>query len=449
MVGGGGGKVDYYERAMDDASLVRAAREGDRSAFAGIYDRYADSIYSFLVTVVRNRDDAADLLQDTFLTAGSRLHQLRDPARLRPWLYAIARHLAMKSLSRSGRQQPLDDVDVVDAAPGPQDEALRSELAALIEEAAAGLGAQDRVVLDLHLRQGLEGQELGEALGVGAGHAYVMLTRMRDQVERSLGALLVARQGSRDCSKLAGVLKDWDGRFSPLWRKRVARHVDKCDACSALRKRIVSPASMLGVLPLLPAPAHARDGVLDRVQLMSSTGRAWPESRGGFPPPMARRRRRVAVAAVAAAIVLLLLAVPTVALVTDDSGGVDPVEPTGPPEFPLEFPDDVFKSPEPLPEQFQPIEVPEPVEAAPANPGAPPAPVPPPPARPAPRPVPPAVVGQPGVVATPSPSPPPPPGPAGTPGTDSGPGTPGRPGRVPPPPSPAIRFTLGEPVAPR
>lgn len=381
--------MDYYERAMDDAALVRAACEGDKNAFAGIYDRYSDRLYSFLCTVVRNRDEAADLLQDTFLTAGARLHQLRDPDKLRPWLYAIARHLAMKSLSRSGRQDPLDDLEVTDTAPGPSEVAAQSELATLINDAAEGLGAQDRVVLDLHLRQGLEGQELGRALGVSAGHAYVMLSRMRDQVERSLGALLVARQGSGDCGKLRAILKPWDGRFTATWRKRVARHVDGCEVCGELRKRMLSPISMLGTIPMLPAPAHARAAVLEQVQLVGhaagvsslAAGRyaaeRWPVRYEGFPPPIARRRRPVIALAAGLALLLMLLTGPTVALV-----GEPAPEAPEPPVYPLVFPTDAFQPPQPLPPQFQPVEVLEPDETA-STPGrqAPPAPRPTPAGR--------------------------------------------------------------------
>ncbi len=179
----------------------------------------------------------------------------------------------MKNLKRTGSQDPLDeDFELADPAAGPTELAAKSELAVLIQAAAEGLGAQDRVVLDLHLRQGLEGQELAEALGVNPSHAYVMLSRMRDQVERSLGALMVARQGSKDCRKLEALLKPWDGRLSATWRKRVARHVDGCAICSDLRKRMLSPAAMLGlgVIPLIAAPASAKEKFLEKLQLVGS-----------------------------------------------------------------------------------------------------------------------------------------------------------------------------------
>lgn len=433
--------MDYDVRAMDDAPLVRAACEGDTQAFADIYDKYADRIFSFLCTVVRNREDAADILQDTFLTAGARLHQLRDPEKLRPWLYAIARHLAMKSLSRSGKQDPLDEnFEIADTSAGPADVASQGELAVLIREAAEGLGDQDRIVLDLHLRQGLEGRELGEALGVGAGHAYVMLSRMRDQVERSLGALLVARQGSKDCRKLEAILKPWDGRFTAIWRKRVARHVDGCDICGELQKRVLSPASMLGAIPLVAAPAYARVAVLEEVQLVGSEGELssidpsarvdnskWPAGLGGFPPPMPLRRRRPPLAALLAGafVLILLLAVPTVALMGDpepDSSGkpgaADEVVET-PVSYPLVFNDYVLKTPQsPEPE----VVVDAGTDPAATKPGGGGSIIKPAPPRPKPKPVL-TAAPQPAPVPPARPSPVPPERPTPSPGAPGGPGS--------------------------
>ena len=62
-----------------DAELVRASVGGDRNSFAALYDRYADGVYDFCTSVLRDRDDAADAMQDTFLIAAVRLNQLRDP----------------------------------------------------------------------------------------------------------------------------------------------------------------------------------------------------------------------------------------------------------------------------------------------------------------------------------------------------------------------------------
>ncbi|HYQ64972.1 sigma-70 family RNA polymerase sigma factor [Actinophytocola sp.] len=252
-----------------DAELVAGVLAGDRDAFAAVYDRYADRLHDFCHSVLRDRDEAADAVQDTFVLAAQRLVQLNDPDRLRPWLYAVARSVALRRV-RARRRVVLDEVgEMADTDPGPHRAAEQEALRELVWTAAGGLSERDRALLDLHLRQGLEGAELGEAMGVSTSHAYVLLTRLRDQVERSLGALLIARLGRADCTELDAVLSGWDGKFSPIMRKRVARHVDQCDVCADRRRIAVSPWALLAGVPLLPAPLFLRDRVMAQVQLAS------------------------------------------------------------------------------------------------------------------------------------------------------------------------------------
>jgi len=223
--------------------------------------------------------------------AAERLGQLRDPERLRPWLYAVARSQALRRVRARQRVAPEEEmIDRPDTAAGPERATEQADLRELVWNAAAGLSERDRALLDLHLRQGLEGAELGEAMGIPAGHAYVLLSRLRDQVERSLGALLVARLGRRDCPDLAKLLTGWDGRFSPLIRKRVARHVDDCDVCGERRRVVASPLALLAAVPPLPAPAALRDRVLEGLQLTGAHGTQPPgqgPGPGGPPTPAA------------------------------------------------------------------------------------------------------------------------------------------------------------------
>jgi RNA polymerase sigma factor (sigma-70 family) len=288
--------------ARDDAELVRAATAGDRGAFAAIYDRYADRLHDFCWSVLRDRDEAADATQDAFLVAAERLGQLRDPERLRPWLYAVARSQALRRVRARSRVAPEEEMtELPDPASGPEQAAERSDLRELVWNAAAGLSERDRALLDLHLRHGLEGAELGQAMGVEPGHAYVLLSRLRDQVERSLGALLVARLGRDDCPDLAAILSGWDGRFTPLIRKRVARHVDACEVCGERRRTAASPLALLAAVPPMPAPAFLRDRVLERVELVAGAGSGGEGSGGsGIHSP----RRRGAVVALVAAMLL-------------------------------------------------------------------------------------------------------------------------------------------------
>jgi RNA polymerase sigma factor (sigma-70 family) len=256
-----------------DAELARAAAGGDRGAFAEIYDRYADRLHDFCIGMLRDRDAAADCVQDAFCTAATRLTQLREPDKLRPWLYAIARNEALRRLRERRRETPTDELpDDMSDEPGPETLAARTELADLIAEAAGGLSDRDRSVLELAYRHGLDGPDLAEALGVSRTNANTLVHRLRETIERSLGALLVARRArntSDGCPELAAVLDGWDGHFTILMRKRIARHIESCPACDEDRRRLVSPAALLGAVPVfIPAPAWLRDRTLSDIRLV-------------------------------------------------------------------------------------------------------------------------------------------------------------------------------------
>jgi len=85
---------------VSDAELACAAAAGDRAAFGAIYDRYADRLHDFCIGMVRDRDSAADCVQEVFCTVADRLPQLRDANKLRPWLYAIARNEALSQIRK-------------------------------------------------------------------------------------------------------------------------------------------------------------------------------------------------------------------------------------------------------------------------------------------------------------------------------------------------------------
>lgn len=259
-----------------DAELAGAAAGGDRGAFAAIYDRYADRLHDFCVGMLRDRDGAADCVQDAFCTAATSLSQLREPDKLRPWLYAIARNEALRRLRERRREKPSQELpDAVSEDPGPDTLAARTELADLIAEAAGGLSDRDRSVLELAYRHGLAGPELADALGVSPVNANRMVSRLRETVERSLGALLVSRRARRTpggCPELAAVLDGWDGRFSVLMRKRIARHIEACPTCDEDRQRLVSPTALLAGAPVfIPAPPWLRERTLREVRLTTSS----------------------------------------------------------------------------------------------------------------------------------------------------------------------------------
>ena len=172
-----------------DAALVAGLVGRDPAAVADLYDRYADRLLGFCTGMLRDHHEAADALHDTILVAADRVGQLRDPERLRPWLYAIARTQCLARLRRRERTAVAEDPTVLaggrtmgaEAAPGGDGAraAEGGEAAELVWAAAEGLDEGDRVLLELNLRQGLVGGELAAAAGVKPGQISMVTGRMR------------------------------------------------------------------------------------------------------------------------------------------------------------------------------------------------------------------------------------------------------------------------------
>ncbi|SEH84711.1 RNA polymerase sigma factor, sigma-70 family [Mycolicibacterium rutilum] len=312
-----------------DAELVRGSMSGDRAAFAAIYDRYADRLHDFCVGMLRDLDGAADCVQETFCIAATRLPQLRDPDRLRPWLYSIARNEALRRLRELRRETPSDELpdhesDDADA----ETLSARTELANLIAEAAGGLSDRDRAVLDLTFRHGLDGPELAEALGVSRASANTMVSRLRQTVERSLGALLVSRRAQKNnqgCAELRGILASWDGQFTVLMRKRISRHIESCAVCDEERRRLVSPTALLAAAPvMIPAPKWLRDKTMHDIDLVShDTAMANGADRSTDVRGARADRRRMMVAA----LLIAELAAATALLIAYINSSATPVSP--------------------------------------------------------------------------------------------------------------------------
>jgi RNA polymerase sigma factor (sigma-70 family) len=212
------------------------------------------------------------MVQDVFCIAAERLNQLRDPNRLKPWLYAVLRNEVYRRTKKRKRTTPTDfqspTVPDVVAAFDPNAEGATTsfdELAELVRSAAAGLDERDRLVLELSVRQGLTGTDLADALGVSPEQSYSLVHRMRDRVEKSLGAFTVAKMGRNDCHELASIVSGWNGEFSVLIRKRVARHIDECAICEKTRSKF-APLALFGAAPAFLLPFGLRDKVLAATQ---------------------------------------------------------------------------------------------------------------------------------------------------------------------------------------
>ncbi len=307
---------------MQDREIVAAIVAGKPTGLAAAYDQYATALHAYCRSLLSEPADAADAVQDTFIIASAKLGGLRDPGRLRPWLYAVARNECRRRLRARASSAPLDEAgEMTDESADVSAGAERNELRLLVGAALSGLNPGEREIIELNLRHELDGADLADALGVSRNQAHALASRARTQFETSLGALLVARTGRESCPELDSILAGWDGQLTVLLRKRVNRHIENCDVCGERKRRQLSPAMLLSMLPVAVLPAGLRSQLFRLVADVSPAAsayrarvaqRAEPFGASGFPRPVeppapVRGRRDYALVGAAAVVVLLLV----------------------------------------------------------------------------------------------------------------------------------------------
>ena len=281
---------------MRDRDIVAAIVADDPAGLAAAYDRYAADLFSYCQVLLTEPADAADAVQDTFVIAAGKVGSLRDPERLRPWLYAVARNESHRRLRLRDSATPLDESaevsdDTADLGAGLE----QAEVRELVWAALAGLTESEREIIELSLGHELTGADLADTLGVPRNQAHAMASRARAHFEAALGVLLVARSGQDACAELAGIMAGWDGKLTVLLRKRVSRHLRRCDICGARQHRELTPDRLLGALPVAVLPVALRHQVLSLVADTSPAAvarrvaigqRLGPVGPSGFPRPI-------------------------------------------------------------------------------------------------------------------------------------------------------------------
>ncbi len=208
---------------MEDPEVVAAIVAGDPAGLAEAYDRYAMPLYAYCRSMLHEPADAADAVQDTFLVATAKLRDLRDPGKLRSWLYSVARNECLRRLRAGNALSALEeaaDMPTQTAELGTATE--RAELQELVRAAIDGLNRSDRDVIELSLIHELDGDDLSDALGVSRNHAHALLSRASAGTSNSATSVGSASAASsrRRCSRAP---RPWP-RCSPP-------SVSRCSGC--------------------------------------------------------------------------------------------------------------------------------------------------------------------------------------------------------------------------
>jgi RNA polymerase sigma-70 factor (ECF subfamily) len=178
-------------RPLDDSELVRRARAGDERAYEELVRRHQDVAFRVAVLVAGNAADAQDAAQEAMVKAFYALDRFRLDAPFRPWLLRIVANEARNRRRSAGRREHLElavsaQLSSGDAAPSPEEVALRHERDTALLQALGRLRESDREVIAHRYLLELSEAETAAVLGCKVGTVKSRLSRALERLRAEL-----------------------------------------------------------------------------------------------------------------------------------------------------------------------------------------------------------------------------------------------------------------------
>ena len=186
------------QAGFDETTLVTQAREGDNGAFSELVKRYEAKIFRLAQHITQNREDAEDVLQETFLKAYEHLDQFQGNSKFYTWIVRIAVNQALMKLRRRKTDKSVSLDEGIDTGEDtvtreiaawdedPEQRFTREELGEILNSTVQGLAPAYRSVFLLRDVEDLSTEETAEALGISVPAVKSRLLRARLQLREKL-----------------------------------------------------------------------------------------------------------------------------------------------------------------------------------------------------------------------------------------------------------------------
>jgi len=166
--------------------LALRHRYGDPAAFEEVYLRFAEMVFSLALRMCGDREEAADLSQETFLRVYRHLGRFRGHSSLKTWIYRVTVNCCRSKLRKRSLRRfegPVDHLEeLADQRTGPEERTLGHDLGRRLAVAIGELPVAFREAVVLRDVQGLSYGEIGDVLGVRIGTVRSRIARGRERL---------------------------------------------------------------------------------------------------------------------------------------------------------------------------------------------------------------------------------------------------------------------------
>lgn len=185
-------------KTLNDYGLVELSRGGDQRAFAELVHRYEARAQRVALGLLKNEQDACEVVQEAFLRVHRRLGSYEGSASFFTWLYRIVTNLSIDLLRKPARQEARDNVSEEEAADwgatrvpegDPFELICRAELLERVQHSIQRLPTYHRGVIIMRELRGLSYEEMAQEMGVSKGTIMSRLHHARQKLQRSLAPI--------------------------------------------------------------------------------------------------------------------------------------------------------------------------------------------------------------------------------------------------------------------
>jgi RNA polymerase sigma-70 factor (ECF subfamily) len=210
-------KQDRAREAEEDRALIARAQAGDRVAFRQLVERHQRRAFAIALSLVRDENDARELVQDAFLRVFKNLGGFQGGSSFFTWLYRIITNLSIDLIRKPGRQTTdleearleMDDGPDLDLpflsrleGADPAEVVRRREISARLQTALDALPSYHRAVIVMREIDGLSYEEMAQAMSVSKGTIMSRLFHARQKLQRALADCYKEQIGVRPSGEL-------------------------------------------------------------------------------------------------------------------------------------------------------------------------------------------------------------------------------------------------------
>jgi RNA polymerase sigma factor (sigma-70 family) len=189
------------DKRQEDRQLIDMALQGDEKAFETLLNKYRNLVFSIMIKMVRNHQEAEDLTQEAFMKAFNSLSSFNDEFAFSTWLMKIASnncidYLRKRKLRTYSIHEPIQykdekiEIDIPDHEPTPEKHLLQNERAEMIQTAIDELPERYRYVILLRHKEEKSYEEISEILNLPLGTVKAQIFRAREILNKKLKSIM-------------------------------------------------------------------------------------------------------------------------------------------------------------------------------------------------------------------------------------------------------------------